>query len=67
MTKTAHIRELARRRDAGIEVALRWHPETDTVSITVDDDQTGESHEIDVEKSDAMDAYTHPFAYLKRR
>jgi hypothetical protein len=35
------------------EVVPRWHPASDSVSIYVADDQTGEEHEIDVRRADA--------------
>jgi hypothetical protein len=57
------IRELARRRGAGIDVILRWHPETDSVSIAVEDEKTGDSFEVEVAGDHALDAFEHPFAY----
>ncbi len=64
MTKT-EFHELMRRRNGGIEVALRWHPESDSVSIEVVDDDTGEQHELEVPRAKALDAFAHPFAYAK--
>jgi hypothetical protein len=60
------FRELMRRRNGGLEVALRWHPETDSVSIEVVDDQTGETHEAEVPRDSALDAFEHPYAFLAR-
>jgi hypothetical protein len=57
------IRELARRRGAGIDVVLRWHPETDSVSIAVEDEKNGDSFEVEVAGDQALDAFEHPFAY----
>ena len=65
MTNT-EFRELMRRRDAGLEIRLRWHPESDSVSIEVVDDRTGEVHEADVPRDAALDAFEHPFAFLAR-
>jgi hypothetical protein len=59
------FRELMRRRNGGLDVRLRWHPETDSVSIVIVDDQTGEKHESDVPRDAALDAFEHPFAYLR--
>jgi hypothetical protein len=63
---TTEFHELMRRRNGGLEVALRWHPETDSVSIEVVDEQTGETHEAEVPQDQALEAYEHPFAYLAR-
>lgn len=60
------FRELMRRRNGGLEVALRWHPESDSVSIEVVDDGTGEQHEVEVPRAQALDAFEHPFAYVRR-
>jgi hypothetical protein len=57
------IRELDRRRGAGLDVVLRWHPETDSVSISVEDEKTGETFEIEVAGDQALDAFEHPYAY----
>jgi hypothetical protein len=64
--KTNDMHELMSRRNGGIEVALRWHPETDSVSIRLVDDHTGEEHECQVPRAEALDAFTHPFAYVAR-
>ena len=65
MTKT-EFHELMRRRNGGLDVRLRWHPESDSVSIEVVDDQTGETHEAPVPREAALDAFEHPFAFLAR-
>jgi hypothetical protein len=68
MAKTkSHKRELARRRGGGFDVTLRWDPHTDSVSVAVEDDQTGEAIEFDVPRKNAIDAFTHPFAYAPKR
>jgi hypothetical protein len=59
------FRELMRRHSGGLDVRLQWHPETDSVSIVIVDDQTGEKHESDVPPDAALDAFEHPFAYLR--
>ena len=63
----SYKRELARRRGGGYDIVLRWDPESDSVSIAVDDDRTGESIEFDVPRKQALDAFTHPFAYAPKR
>lgn len=67
MARTNYKRELARRRAGGYKVVLRWDPENDSVWIAVDDDRTGESIEFDVPRKQALDAFTHPFAYAPKR
>jgi hypothetical protein len=59
-------RELAHRRGDGVEVSLQWHPEDDTVVLVVDDWHSGESHEVEIERDRAMDAFRHPFVYVGR-
>jgi hypothetical protein len=58
-------RELAHRRHGGIEVALLWQPEDDVVSVAVDDERTGESFEFEVPRDQAMEAFEHPYAFLR--
>ena len=62
----ADFHELMRRQNGGLEVRLRWHPETDSVSIEVVDEQTGEKHEADVPRDAALEAFDHPFVFLAR-
>ena len=62
-TPNTTVRELARRRGSGLDVVLRWHPETDSVSIAVEDEKTGDRFEVEVAGDQALDAFEHPFAY----
>lgn len=62
-TPNTTVRELARRNGSGLDVVLRWHPETDSVSIAVEDEKTGDSFEVEVAGDQALDAFEHPFAY----
>jgi hypothetical protein len=57
------VRELAYRVSDGIHVLLLWHPVDDSVSISVDDERTGERFELPVDRDRAMFAFNHPFAY----
>jgi len=66
MARTTYKRELARRRNGGYSVVLRWDPESDSVSVAVDDDRTGEKIEFEVPRGHALDAFTHPFAYAPK-
>jgi len=56
-------RELAYRKNDGIQVALLWQPSENAVTILVEDSRTGVVVEFDVANEDAMDAFHHPFAY----
>lgn len=55
-------RELDRRLTAGLEVVLYWHG-AESVSVSVHDTHTGEEFELEVEASQALDAFRHPYAY----
>jgi hypothetical protein len=58
-------RELAYRISDGIHVRLLWHPDTDAVSISVDDSKTGERFERPVPGTEALFAFNHPFVYAQ--
>jgi hypothetical protein len=66
MYTTTEIRELDRRSNDGVDVALLWNPRTNRVVIALEDDRSGDSFEIDVDAADALDAFRHPFAYAPR-
>jgi hypothetical protein len=57
------IRELDHRTGDGIEVSLFWNSRTDRVSVAVADERSGESFELEVDSSDALAAFHHPYAY----
>jgi hypothetical protein len=56
-------RELATRQSQGLSVVLRWHPREDAVTVSVDDAKTGDRFEIAVDRTRALDAFYHPYAY----
>ena len=56
-------RELDHRSSDGVEVTLLWSPQTDRVWVSVADERRGDSFELDVDPSDALDAFQHPYAY----
>jgi hypothetical protein len=58
-------RELDRRRDGGIEVSLLWHEGDDTVSVAVEDEQTGDSFEVEVPREQALEAFKHPYVFRR--
>ena len=57
-------RELASRRNDGIEVTLWWDSGDDSVSIEVWHLATDETLTVRVPRGSALDAFEHPFAYL---
>jgi hypothetical protein len=60
------VRELDRRTTYGIDVRLLWNPQTDRVSVSVEDGRAGESFELEVDAADALAAFHHPYAYANR-
>jgi hypothetical protein len=60
------IRELDHRSNDGIDVTLLWDERTNRVSLSVRDERTGESFELDVHPEDALTAFHHPYAYASR-
>lgn len=62
---TSGLRELARRRSAGIEVVLLWSPTTSRLFVDVEDNRDAATFRIVVEGADALDAFNHPYAYLE--
>lgn len=62
----AHLpgaRELAVRESNGVRVVLLWHPREDAVTVSVDDACTDRRFELPVERTRALDAFYHPYAY----
>jgi hypothetical protein len=57
------IRELDRRSNDGIDVTLLWDPRTNQVSIAVADERLGESFEVEIDPTNALHAFHHPYAY----
>jgi hypothetical protein len=68
MNTTSEIgaRELDRRSNNGIEVALLWNSRTNRVWVAVEDARTEETFELDIDPACALDAFHHPYAYLSR-
>lgn len=57
------LRELDHRGGDGIDVTLLWNAEDDKTYVFVDDDRSGQSLRIAVDRADALDAFRHPYAY----
>jgi hypothetical protein len=62
----AKLVDLATRRGGGIEVALIWDREQQTLVVFAHDGQTSEEVAIPVSREEASDVYRHPFAYAHR-
>ena len=61
-----HRIDLAHRRGDGIDVILWWSPEENSVAVEVMHLATDSSFELVVDRSRALDAFYHPFAYAAR-
>ena len=59
-------RELDFRSNDGLEVALLWQPETNRVSVSVFDSRSGDDFTVEVDSSEALDAFHHPYALAAR-
>lgn len=64
---TSTSRELASREGDGVHVLLLWHPQDDTLTVSVEDARVGERFEFAVERDRGLDAFYHPFAYAAAR
>ena len=59
-----HLRELAHRRSANLEVTLLWHRRSRRVWISIYDFANDEQRAVLVPHDRALDAFNHPYAYL---
>jgi hypothetical protein len=60
-------RELAYRRNGGLEITLYWHAHDNSVSIDVHQEATEETISFRVPRDRALDAFHHPFAHLAEK
>ena len=60
---TKQTRELASRESNGLAVRLVWHPRNHAVTVSVTDSRTGDRFQLAVDRTHALDAFYHPFAY----
>jgi hypothetical protein len=65
MTTLSTTRELAHRSGDGLDVRLLWDAASDRLTVAVADHRTGESFAIPAPRSNALHAFTHPFAYAR--
>lgn len=56
-------RELAQRLSGGVEVLLLWHPDDDSVELSVYDRATAAGFQFEVPPESAMAAFQHPYVY----
>jgi hypothetical protein len=55
--------EIHHRSADGIEVSLLWSPETNALTVAVEDSRSGEIFELRAPADKALDVFEHPFAY----
>lgn len=58
--------DIATRQNGGIEVALIWNRNEQTLVVFAHDELTDEEVAIPVAPDEAVDVYRHPFAYAHR-
>ena len=58
-----NTRELAAREGDGIHVQLLWHPDENTLTVSVEDTRAGHCFRLPVAPDRALDAFYHPFAH----
>jgi hypothetical protein len=63
ITSDTPTRELDHRNGDGIDVTLVWDARTDSVSVAVIDERTGEVLTFGVNRAEALAAFHHPYAY----
>ena len=67
-SSTSTVRELAHRRNDGLDIRLLWDPASDRVTVALHDGKTGEGFEVEVGPGErALDVFHHPFAYAAFR
>ena len=59
--------DLAHRKGDGIDVTLWWSPDDDSVAVEVLHFASESSFELAVDRTRALDAFYHPFAYAAHR
>ena len=68
LTSITTTRELAHRRNDGLDIRLLWDSATDQVTVSLHDAKTGDGFEVEVGPNErALDVFHHPFAYAAFR
>jgi hypothetical protein len=57
------LRELARRANGCVEVALFWEPTTDELTVCVADETHDSYFELHPTPEHALDCFYHPYSY----
>ncbi len=57
------VRELDSRSSDGIDVRLLWNSMTNKISVAVKDSRAGKAFELEVDGTEALDAFRHPYAF----
>ena len=52
-----HTRELAARDSDGVHVRLLWHPAENAVTVSIEDERSGDRFQIAVTPDRALDAF----------
>ena len=58
-----NLTELAQRQNDGLEITLLWARADDSVRVAVRNVITGLAYAFPVPRSEALEAFYHPFAY----
>jgi hypothetical protein len=61
------VRELDFRVNDGLEVALLWRSADDRLTLEVVATKVGDRFRFEVEATEALEAFHHPFAYAAAR
>ena len=61
------FRELAQRKQGGVEVVLFWHEGTGELTVCVSDEHSGSYFELAAEPEQALDVFDHPYAHAAFR
>ena len=56
-------RELASRRDDGLDITLSWSPDSGALKVAVVDPRFGDGLQFEVPPTQALDAYRQPLAF----
>jgi len=66
-THTPSLRELDHRRSSGLDITLYWDPSHEGPLVSVSDSRSGDYFVLRPHKSDALDAFRHPYGYAARQ
>jgi hypothetical protein len=61
---SATFRELARRKESGLDVTLLWSARENRLAVTVFDERADELLVLDAETDEALEVFYHPYAHV---